>query len=128
MHKNVKVFLIISFSAFVSSFIIQTVFQKTIAGNFSVWGWNPGWQREIAFWNIGCAVISITALRIKDTASTMPIVLGFTILFAFLGTNHLAMLFVDPVSKFHWPPFIANYVGLFFGSKTLIQYKMKKLS
>ena len=127
MDKRVKIFLIVCFSAFISALIIQTVFQRIVAGEMSVWGWNPGWQREIAFWNIGCAIIAIMSLRIKDTISTIPIVVGFTVLFAFLGTNHLFTLFIDPVSKFHWPPFIANYIGLFFGLKTLIQYKMKKL-
>jgi len=128
MDKNVRIFLIVSFIAFFSSLIIQTVFQKILAGEMSLWGWNPGWQREIAFWNIGCAIIAITSLRIKETESTIPIILGFTVLFAFLGTNHLFMLFIDPYNKFHWPPFIANYIGLFFGIKILIQYKLKKLS
>ena len=127
MHKNVRIFFIVCFSAFVSSFIIQTIFQKIVAGNMSLWGWNPGWQREIAIWNVGCAIIAITGLKIKDTISTIPIVIGFTVLFALLGTNHLVMLCYDPISKFHWPPFIANYVGLFFGVKTLIQYKLNKL-
>jgi apolipoprotein N-acyltransferase len=73
MDKRGKIFLIVCFSAFVSSLIIQTVFQRIVAGEMSVWGWNPGWQREIAFWNIGCAIIAIMSLRIKDTVSTIPI-------------------------------------------------------
>lgn len=127
MHKNVKVFLIVCFFAFLSSFIVQTIFQRIVAGNMSLWGWNPGWQREIAFWNVGCAIIALLSLSIKNTESAIPIIIGYTVLFALLGTNHLAMLCHDPYSKFHWPPFIANYVGLFFGVKTLIQYKTGKL-
>ena len=128
MDVRVRVFLIVCFCAFVSSLVIQTVFQKMVAGDMSTWGFAPGWQREIAFWNIGCALVAIGSLRLKATADAMPIVLGFTVLFLALGTNHAFALFQDPASKFHWPPFIANFVGLFFGAKTLLQYQLKKLN
>ncbi|RCS59782.1 hypothetical protein DU000_03510 [Parvibium lacunae] len=122
-----RIFFIVCLIAFISSFIIQTVFQKIVAGNMSTWGGNPGWQREIAFWNVGCAIVSIAALRLKTTKDSILIVLGFTVLFLLLGTNHAFALFVDSVNKFHWPPFIANAVGAFFGLKTLILFQLKKL-
>jgi len=118
----VKVFLIVCASAFGSSFVIQTIFQKIVAGDMSTWGHSPGWQREIALWNIGCSIVSLASLKLKSNEATIPVVLGFTVMFLCLGTNHLFALFTDPLSKFHWPPFIANYVGLFFGANTLVQY------
>jgi hypothetical protein len=127
MDSRVRIFFIVCFVAFVSSFIIQTVFQKIVAGDMSTWGYNPGWQREIAFWNVGCGMVSLGALRLKSTKDAIPLVLGLTVLFLLLGANHLAALFSDPASKFHWPPFIANAVGCFFGAKTLIQYQFKRL-
>lgn len=127
MDKRIRVFLIVCFCAFMSSLVIQTVFQKIVAGDMSTWGWNPGWQWEIASWNIGCGIVALFALRIDKTIHTIPVVLGFTVLFAFLGTNHLLALFVDPISKFHWPPFIANYVGLFFGARVLLLHRLRKL-
>lgn len=127
VDKRIRVFLIVCASAFGSSFVIQTIFQKIVAGDMSTWGGNPGWQREIALWNVGCAIVSLASLRQKTSSAAIPVVLGFTALFLCLGTNHLFALFLDPVSKFHWPPFIANYVGLFFGAKTLIQYFTGKI-
>jgi hypothetical protein len=123
MHKNLKVFFIVCFCAFVASFIIQTVFQKSLAGDMSLWGSNPGWQREIAFWNVGCAIISLLQLKYSINRTAFPALLGFTILFILLGTNHLFAILIDPMTKFHWPPFIMNYVGVFFGVKSIIEYK-----
>ena len=51
-----QIFLIVCLVAFVSSFVVQTAFQF-LGGEKSVWGGNPGWQREIAFWNVGAAII-----------------------------------------------------------------------
>lgn len=128
MDKRVKIFLIVCASAFASSFVIQTVFQKMIAADMSTWGGNPGWQREIAMWNVGCAVVSIASLRLKSSSAAIPAVLGFTVLFLCLGTNHLfRYLSTQPASQFHWPPFIANYVSLFFGAQTLYQFYTGKL-
>lgn len=121
MDTRVRVFLIVCFCAFVSSFVIQTVFQKIVAGDMSTWGFAPGWQREIASWNVGCALVALGSFRLKSNREALPIVLGFTVLFLLLGTNHAFALFQDPASKFHWPPFVANLVGLFFGVKTLAQ-------
>jgi hypothetical protein len=121
MDTRVRVVLIVCFCAFVASFVIQTVFQKIVAGDMSTWGFAPGWQREIAFWNVGCAIVAIGSLRLKSTHDALPVVLGFTALFLLLGINHAFALFQDPASNFHWPPFVANLVGLFFGVKTLVQ-------
>lgn len=127
MDRRVRIFLVVCFCAFVSSLVIQTIFQKIVAGDMSTWGFAPGWQREIAFWNLGCAIVAIGSLRLKSTRDAVPIVLGFTTLFLLLGTNHAFALFQDPASRFHWPPFVANMVGLFFGVKTLVQYRLKRL-
>jgi hypothetical protein len=31
-----------------------------------VWGGTPRWQREIAFWNVGAAIIVFLTLRLRD--------------------------------------------------------------
>jgi len=49
VDKRIKGFFIVCFSAFVLSFLIQTIFQKIMAGDMSNWGGNPGWQGEIVF-------------------------------------------------------------------------------
>jgi hypothetical protein len=120
MDSRIEIFLVVSFIAFVSSFIIQTIFQQFLGGKMSVWGGNPGWQREIAFWNVCCAIIAILSLIFGNTQSVFPVVIGFTVLFILLGTNHLFAVIKDPKTKFHWPPLILNYIGAFFGVQNIV--------
>ena len=62
MDRRTRIFLIICLVAFCSSFVVQTAFQF-LGAERSVWGGNPGWQREIAFWNVGAAIIVFLTLR-----------------------------------------------------------------
>ena len=119
MQRQTRVFLIICLAAFCSSFLVQTVFQF-LGAERSVWGGNPGWQREIAFWNVGAATIVFCTLRAAEERFAWPVATGCTVLFLLLGTNHLFAFIVNPKAQFHWPPLILNYVGLFFGLRLLL--------
>ena len=118
MDRPVRVFLIICLVAFAAAFVAQTVFQ-VLGAQKSVWGGNAGWQREIAFWNVGAAVIVFLTIRLNEQRSALAVTTGCTVLFGLLGTNHLFALLVNPSAQFHWPPFILNYVGLAFGTHLL---------
>ena len=122
MDRQVKIFLIICFAAFCSAFLVQTVFQF-LGAEKSVWGGNPGWQREIAFWNVAAAVIVILTLRLGDSRLALAVSTGCTVLFLLLGTNHLFAFIANPKAQFHWPPLVLNYVGLFFGARLLLAYR-----
>lgn len=122
MDRRAKIFLIICFAAFCSSFFVQTVFQF-LGAERSVWGGNAGWQREIAFWNVAAAVIVILTLRLGDSRLAMAVASGCTVLFLLLGTNHLFAFIANPKAQFHWPPLVHNYIGLFFGVRLLLAYR-----
>src|ERR1700730_9350353 len=72
MDRLTRIFLIICLVAFCSSFVVQTAFQF-LGAERSVWGGNPGWQREIAFWNVGAAIIVFLTLRLGECAAERPL-------------------------------------------------------
>lgn len=119
MKRQTKIFLIVCLVAFCASFIVQTLFQGILGGDRSVWGGNPGWQREIAFWNVGMAIIVLQALRSTDECLVLAVVRGCTVLFLLLGLNHAIAFAESPGAQFHWPPLVLNFVGFFFGMRLL---------
>lgn len=124
MDRLTRIFLIICLAAFVSSFIVQTAFQS-LGAERSVWGGNPGWQREIAFWNVGAAIIVFLTLRLHDARLAIAVVSGCVMLFFLLGTNHLFAFIANPNAVFHWPPLVLNYVGLLFGVRVLLRQRAR---
>jgi hypothetical protein len=68
---------------------ILQIFTPSFLGSTSEYGLNPGWQREIGFWNTGFVTVLIGTL-IKGDGNTATIVaLGGTILAVGFGINHL---------------------------------------
>src|ERR1043166_7367572 len=61
--------------AFCSSSVVQTVFQF-LGAEKSVWGGNAGGQREIAFWNVGCAVIVLRTVQLADSRLGLAVATG----------------------------------------------------
>jgi hypothetical protein len=119
MDRRMKIFLIISLIAFCSSFVVQTAFQY-LGAERSVWGGNPGWQREIAFWNVGAAVIVFLTLRLDDSRLAVAVATGCTVLFCLFGINHLFAFIDNPSAQFHWPPLVLNCIGAIFGISRLL--------
>ena len=75
-----KIFLIICFVAFCSAFVVQTAFQF-LGAERSVWGGNPGWQREIAFAILTGFAATLDALY--TVAAAMIVAYGLIIFFGF---------------------------------------------
>jgi len=125
VERLARVFLIVCLVAFVAAFLVQTVFQF-LGAERSVWGGNPGWQREIAFWNVGAAIIVLLTLRLNEQRPALAVAAGCTVLFFLLGTNHLFAFIADPRAQFHWPPLLLNYVGLAFGLRLLLKSRKDK--
>jgi hypothetical protein len=125
LDRLTRIFLIICLAAFVSSFIVQTAFQF-LGAERSVWGGNPGWQREIAFWNVGAAIIVFLTLRLHDARLAIAVVSGCVVLFFLLGTNHLFAFIANPKAVLHWPPLVLNYVGLLFGVSVLLRQRARR--
>lgn len=120
MTRDTRIFLIICLVAFCASFVVQTAFQF-LGAEKSVWGGNAGWQREIAFWNVGCAVIVVLTLRLANQQFGLAVATGCTVLFLLLGVNHLFAFIANPGAQFHWPPLLLNAIGLLSGVRLLLQ-------
>ncbi len=76
--------------AFIWQFLLPNLGQ-----NFTSWGKNIGWQREIALWNIGI-ISSILLAFVKQNIEFMQILtFQSTVLCWVLGVNHLISLFRD---------------------------------
>ena len=119
MPRRLRIFLIVCLVSFAAACLIQTVFQS-LGAERSYWGGNPGWQREIAIWNVCAGIVAARALQLNETAFAVAVSQGFVALFLLLGTNHLFAFVAAPQAQFHWPPLVLNYLGVAFGVHTLI--------
>ncbi|MBN8490490.1 MAG: hypothetical protein J0M00_03555 [Burkholderiales bacterium] len=116
--RRLRIYLIVCAVSFAIAFLVQTVFQS-LGANRSFWGGNPGWQREIAFWNLFALVVIGRALMLNRTPFATSVAQACVVLFFLLGTNHLFAFLVLPTASFHWPPLALNYAGFVFGMHTL---------
>lgn len=95
-------------AGFSGAAVIQGLFPKRFSET-TAWGHNPGWQREIAVWNIGMIV---AASLTKRSDPERALLLGFAVLAAMLGTNHLNAAVRSPSAVGNWMGVTANAAGL----------------
>ncbi len=74
---------------------IWQFFMPNLSGQYTSWGNNMGWQREIALWNIGIIGAIIVALIKENIAYMKILTIQSTILCWVLGLNHLISLVLD---------------------------------
>ncbi len=122
MPRRLRIYLIVCLASFCAAFLVQTVFQF-LGATRSHWGGNPGWQREIAFWNVFALLVVARALHLNQAAFSKAVAQGCVVLFFLLGTNHLFAFLATPSASFHWPPLFLNYVGFVFGAHTLFSLR-----
>lgn len=92
-------FLLMSVGAFV-----WQIFFPNIAENFSVWGFNRGWQTEIALWNVGVDIgITITLIK-RNVEYAKILTIISTSLSIMLGGHHLiyALTATSGNTSLHW--------------------------
>jgi hypothetical protein len=104
-------------SGFLASAVIQGLFPRAFA-RASAWGYNDGWQREIAIWNVG-TLTAIAALRREGADIDRSLIAGFAVLSALFGANHLAAAMRSPRSIGNWVGAAANASGLGAGLAAL---------
>ena len=92
--KHFKLYLIFMLLACGGAFIWQ-FFMPNLSGQYTSWGNNMGWQREIALWNIGIIGAIIVALLKENIAYMKILTIQSTILCWVLGLNHLISLILD---------------------------------
>jgi hypothetical protein len=104
-------------AGFAAAALIQGVGPRRFARNTN-WGYNHGWQREIAIWNVGTLTL-IAALRRESADPDRSLIAGFAVLSALFGANHLAAALKSPGSWNNWLGATANAVGLTTGVAAL---------
>ncbi|MBI2711448.1 MAG: hypothetical protein HYX41_01105 [Bdellovibrio sp.] len=71
---------------FIAAFTIQSLFQHWFA-EVTLWGSAPGWQTEIAIWNLGVICVLVPLVRVEDLSKkAIP---GLIVLSLLFGVNHL---------------------------------------
>lgn len=56
----------------------------------SAWGVAPGWQREIAFWNLAMYIVIARTLWANDPVGGRTLAIALVVLHLLAGTNHAA--------------------------------------
>jgi KinB signaling pathway activation protein len=59
-------------------------------GTASAWGVAPGWQREIAFWDLAMCIVIAGTLRTNDAVSGRTGATALVVLQLLVATNHFA--------------------------------------
>lgn len=113
-----RLYLGAAFSVCLFSFVVQA-FVPGEAAAASVWGFAPGWQREIGFFNLAVALIALSALRIDDLRSQRSVALAIVVLTTLVGTNHLATVLSGRTSWLHNVFTGVNYAGVALGCAAL---------
>ncbi|ADG97055.1 conserved hypothetical protein [Segniliparus rotundus DSM 44985] len=104
---------------FGGAMILQGVFRKQFAEH-TFWGYNGGWQREIAVWNLGTVVTALSLAK-EPEAPARAQVRGYAVLSALFAVNHLAAAARSPRSWGHWAAAGANAAGLAVGLPALLR-------
>lgn len=75
------------------------------------WGPNPGWQREIAIWNIAMTM-ALMRIRRDHVTAEREFLNVFATMTVLLATNHLVAAVRNPTATGNWLGAIANAAGL----------------
>src|SRR5216117_745956 len=59
-------------------------------GAASAWGFAPGWQREIAFWDLAMYIVIARTLRANDAVGGRMVAIALVVLQLLVATNHAA--------------------------------------
>lgn len=114
------VYLLVVLLALVIAFIEQAFLPRVLSRG-SDWGFTPGWQREIAFWNVGLAVVIVGVLWVGDPDSIRVVVTAVVVLTTLLGTNHLRAALANRSAWVHRVGAAVNYLAVVAGVIVLLR-------
>ena len=95
------------------------VFMPRETAAMSVWGFAPGWQREIGFFDLAFAVLAFTAVVSEQLRFQRSLSLVIVILTTLVGTNHLVTVLSGRTSALHEVFVGVNYAAGAFGGAAL---------
>lgn len=84
----------------------------------TAWGYNGGWQREIAVWNLGTIVAGAVLVPMGPEPARAQL-RGLMVLSTLFGINHLVAAVRSPRSWSNWIGAGVNAVGLAVGLPAL---------
>ena len=87
-------------------------------GAASAWGIAPGWQREIAFWDLGMFIVIARTLRTNDLVSIRTVAIALVLLQLLVATNHAAAA-IQTHALLNTVMAAVNYGSLLFGMLAL---------
>lgn len=130
MTRMMRIYLILTAGALAAAFVAQA-FRPDIGLAGTVWGMAPGWQREIAFWNVGMIVIILGVLWKGEMAAARLITRGLIVLSVLLAANHtygwvvaaetIGLTYSEQGGAlWHVYGTLANLTAIFLGSFALI--------
>jgi hypothetical protein len=96
---------------FAVAFVLQFFLQQALSSR-TIWGHAPGWQREIALWNISLIAAIFLIRRGSDSADKI-ILPALAVLSFLLGTNHFIAALSSYKKLGHWAGAFGNYLGVF---------------
>ncbi len=59
-------------------------------GAVSAWGVAPGWQREIALWDLAMYIVIVRTLQSNDAAAARTVAIALVVLQFLVAANHAA--------------------------------------
>jgi hypothetical protein len=83
------------------------LFLARLGARGSVWGYTPGWQREIGFWNVGLIALLVAVVRIADQRLLRAAVGALVLLSLLFGTNHA----LEAFRGWHFHSELFSHVG-----------------
>ena len=100
---------------------VQQAFLPGFVSGHTVWGLAPGWQREIAFWNVGLGVVIAGVLWVGDPDSIRAVVTAIVVLTSLLGTHHLLAALTNRSAWLHRVGAAVNYLAAVAGVIVLLR-------
>jgi hypothetical protein len=87
-------------------------------GAASAWGVAPGWQREIALWNVGMYIVIARTLRANDALGGRTVAIALVALQLLAATNHAAAA-IQTHAMLNVIMSAVNYACVVFGASAL---------
>ena len=87
-------------------------------GAASAWGVAPGWQREIAFWDLAMYIVIVRTLRANDAVGGRTVAVALVVLQLLVATNH-AIAAIQDHSLLNEVMGAVNYGCVVFGTLAL---------
>ena len=117
MTKQLRAYLRLLAGLIIISCLGQLAFPARVAAA-SAWGNAPGWQREIAFWDLAMYIVIARTLRANDPVGGRTVAIALVVLQLAVATNH-AVAGIQSHAMLNLIMCAVNYGCVVFGALAL---------